>query len=529
VKKDENVTKETENTEIEKPAVEQPQKPGSFHFVSGTGKKLAADNALLTEVMKERQREAGKRQLVKANKMILAGIQRTLSRFVHRSIVREAKHQDLVKTGYLKCGITVPKRNVNSFLKEDLLEMVHDLGARLAEDRGPMQGATVASALPDAGQPPATEGNATEGDQAPATEGTAAEGDQAPATEGTATKGDQAPATHGKSTEGDQAPATEGTATEGDQAPATEGNATKGDQVPATEGTAAEGDQANAAQTMQKWIIKLPPKALETFLWKHPMLLASVPREITEVKDPGVTPETETLPTETPEAQTEAASGRRGAKAKEPKEPKEPKVPKKKESLEPQKAKDMKMGAGSKSKQESDIPVFKDSHGIPLDLVRAGRVLAPFGLSDQAVLVHPPPSQALPVLKGLRVVSTWPELSKKLQKTSLGRTVNGLRHHQDANVAQVARELVNCWREECRKQRKEEKDKKEAIAEGRPTPVLQDATKPKQKGRGRPSKTEAAELEDLQRTEAAKKPRGETDGKAASATAEHTKSAEDSD
>lgn len=26
------------------------------------------------------------------------------------------------------------------------------------------------------------------------------------------------------------------------------------------------------------------PKALETFLWKHPMLLASVPREITEVK-----------------------------------------------------------------------------------------------------------------------------------------------------------------------------------------------------------------------------------------------------
>ena len=132
-----NVTKETENTEIEKLAVEQPQKPGSFHFVSGTGKKLAADNALLTEVMKERQREAGKRQLVKANKMILAGIQRTLSRFVHRSIVREAKHQDLVKTGYLKCGITVPKRNVNSFLKEDLLEMVNDLGARLAEDRGP--------------------------------------------------------------------------------------------------------------------------------------------------------------------------------------------------------------------------------------------------------------------------------------------------------------------------------------------------------------------------------------------------------
>lgn len=62
------------------------------------------------------------------------------------------------------------------------------------------------------------------------------------------------------------------------------------------------------------------------------------------------------------------------------------------------------------------------------------------------------------MLKGLRVVSTWPELSKKLQKTSLGRTVNGLRHHQDANVAQVARELVNCWREECRKQRKEEKD-----------------------------------------------------------------------
>ena len=28
------------------------------------------------------------------------------------------------------------------------------------------------------------------------------------------------------------------------------------------------------------------PKALETFLWKHPILLASVPREITEVKVP---------------------------------------------------------------------------------------------------------------------------------------------------------------------------------------------------------------------------------------------------
>lgn len=42
-------------------------------------------------------------------------------------------------------------------------------------------------------------------------------------------------------------------------------------------------------------------------------------------------------------------------------------------------------------------------------------------------------------------------------------------------------------------------DKKEAITEGRPTPVLQDASKPKQKGRGRPSKSEVAELEDLQR------------------------------
>ena len=71
--------------------------------------------------------------------------------------------------------------------------------------------------------------------------------------------------------------------------------------------------------------------------------------------------------------------------------------------------------------------------------------------------------EALPVLKGLRVVSAWPDLSKKLQKTSLGRTVNGLRHHRDANVGQVARELVNCWREECRKQRKEEKDMKKNI------------------------------------------------------------------
>ena len=60
MKKDENVTKETENTEIEKLAVEQPQKPGSFHFVSGTGKKLAADNALLTEVMKEPAERSGK-------------------------------------------------------------------------------------------------------------------------------------------------------------------------------------------------------------------------------------------------------------------------------------------------------------------------------------------------------------------------------------------------------------------------------------------------------------------------------------
>lgn len=38
--------------------------------------------------------------------------------------------------------------------------------------------------------------------------------------------------------------------------------------------------------------------------------------------------------------QKKTHQGRRGAKAKEPKEPKEPKVAKKKESLEPQKAKE---------------------------------------------------------------------------------------------------------------------------------------------------------------------------------------------
>ncbi|CAK9013359.1 Major facilitator superfamily domain-containing protein 2B (hMfsd2b) [Durusdinium trenchii] len=100
---------------------------------------------------------------------------------------------------------------------------------------------------------------------------------------------------------------------------------------------------------------------------------------------------------------------------------------------------------------ESDIMSLEDDAGKTgnSDLLMAARILAPFGMDskDVDVLVKPPPSQALPVLKGLRSVASWDELQSKLTDTKLLPVVKSLKRHSDRDVAHLAKELMESFRE----------------------------------------------------------------------------------
>ncbi|CAK9013418.1 Hypothetical protein (Fragment) [Durusdinium trenchii] len=129
--------------------------------------------------------------------------------------------------------------------------------------------------------------------------------------------------------------------------------------------------------------------------------------------------------------------------------------------------KERKMSAGNKTAalidEESDIMSLEDDAGNS-DLLMAARILAPFGMDskDVDVLVKPPPSQALPVLKGLRSVASWDELQSKLTDTKLLPVVKSLKRHSDRDVAHLAKELMESFRVSC-KQAKTKRESKEAL------------------------------------------------------------------
>lgn len=146
------------------------------------------------------------------------------------------------------------------------------------------------------------------------------------------------------------------------------------------------------------------------------------------------------------------AKGKAKAKAKGKAKAK----PKASKSMDPQKERKNVSTAGSSKKNappKEDPDHVKIKEGDERDLMWAARVLAPFGMTEGGeIVVKPPVNQALPLMKSLRQLSTWTSLKQHLQKTKLGRVVNALRRHPDSEVAGLARELMESWKEACQQQ-----------------------------------------------------------------------------
>jgi len=83
----------------------------------------------------------------------------------------------------------------------------------------------------------------------------------------------------------------------------------------------------------------------------------------------------------------------------------------------------------------------------PEDVAWAAATLAPMGLRPTGEpLVRVPASAALPILEGLGILASMPDLVRLLRDHGLGKVVSGYRHHPKPEVAKVAKDLVSSWR-----------------------------------------------------------------------------------
>ena len=77
----------------------------------------------------------------------------------------------------------------------------------------------------------------------------------------------------------------------------------------------------------------------------------------------------------------------------------------------------------------------------------ANATLAPMGLSkDHQPVVRAPASLAGPILSALRNVDAIPHFRETLKTSTLGRTVNAFRSHQNPEISKLAKELVSSWK-----------------------------------------------------------------------------------
>ena len=81
------------------------------------------------------------------------------------------------------------------------------------------------------------------------------------------------------------------------------------------------------------------------------------------------------------------------------------------------------------------------------DVEWANATLAPMGLSkDHQPVVRAPASLAGPILSALRNVDAIPHFRETLKTSTLGRTVNAFRSHQNPEISKLAKELVSSWK-----------------------------------------------------------------------------------
>lgn len=69
-------------------------------------------------------------------------------------------------------------------------------------------------------------------------------------------------------------------------------------------------------------------------------------------------------------------------------------------------------------------------------------ILAPMGFKEDGDLViQPPVTLALPILRGMRTLETWEGLAELLLVTQAGKVINSLRRHRNKEVAELARDV----------------------------------------------------------------------------------------
>ncbi|CAE8658766.1 unnamed protein product, partial [Polarella glacialis] len=97
-------------------------------------------------------------------------------------------------------------------------------------------------------------------------------------------------------------------------------------------------------------------------------------------------------------------------------------------------------------KDDDDDPSFYYI-GNESDVVWATSVLAPLGFKqDGDLLIKPPSSVALPVLRGLKTLDFFPSLKNLLKSSQVGKVVNCLRRHSDPEVVRTSRDLLDGWK-----------------------------------------------------------------------------------
>ena len=88
-----------------------------------------------------------------------------------------------------------------------------------------------------------------------------------------------------------------------------------------------------------------------------------------------------------------------------------------------------------------------EANGDDRHVERANATLVPMGLSkDHQPVVRAPASLAGPILSALRNVDAIPHFRETLKTSTLGRTVNAFRSHQNPEISKLAKELVSSWK-----------------------------------------------------------------------------------
>lgn len=67
-------------------------------------------------------------------------------------------------------------------------------------------------------------------------------------------------------------------------------------------------------------------------------------------------------------------------------------------------------------------------------------------------MLRSPWAVAAPVLQGLKALEGLPDLKHLLRETQIGKVVNILRHHPEADAAKASKDLVMAWKAACQDQ-----------------------------------------------------------------------------